>query len=481
MKDIQKAARRIIKAVEHKEKIIIFGHDDIDGISATYILFDFLETIGSQNHFYFIPNKLTDNHGIQNELLNKIPDEKFDLLITVDNGISDFHAISKIQKNYCDVIVTDHHLVQKNVPNAFAVVNPKQKDCDFDFDMLAGVGVVFFLVRIIAEELNTTIDKNYLFWFAAGTIADKVPLVNINRIFVKEVLDNWYNFNDNILTSLEQYLRPALNFYNRTKNIEFINRLFSNGRRANGENLSLKALLSSKSEQNSLVNDLLSELKQHEEEIKELKLFLNKIEPTSINNNSFLYYDKENNIPQQLTGFSASYFAKKNKIPVIILKAKNGIISAEARCTDGFNLIRLFEYCKDELIQFGGHVKAAGCTMKKEKLDSFTDKFDEYIKIKQKDIDDNKIIKIDAVLPADKLDQLDDYIQMDYNMLQPFGQGNPSPKFLIKNYLPSRDYHKAKIKSGYPKLNYDEYYNIVIEFQRSNFNIIDYRKANYMM
>jgi single-stranded-DNA-specific exonuclease len=109
MKDLDKASERIISAVHKKEKIIIYGHDDMDGITSTYLIFDFLEKIGSQNHYYYIPNRQLDCHGIQRKFIEKLEQEKIELLITVDGGISEFDAIREIQANGTDVVITDHH------------------------------------------------------------------------------------------------------------------------------------------------------------------------------------------------------------------------------------------------------------------------------------------------------------------------------------------------------------------------------------
>ncbi|MCK5051348.1 MAG: DHH family phosphoesterase, partial [Candidatus Cloacimonetes bacterium] len=115
LKDIDIAANRIIEAVQRKEKIIIYGHDDVDGITSTYILYDFLEKLGSQNHFYYIPNRLIDDHGIQQNFIEKVKEEEFNLVITVDGGVSCKNAITKIMEFGCDVIVTDHHIVLESL------------------------------------------------------------------------------------------------------------------------------------------------------------------------------------------------------------------------------------------------------------------------------------------------------------------------------------------------------------------------------
>ncbi len=244
LKDIDIAADRIIRAVQQKEKIIIYGHDDVDGITSTYILYHFLEKLGSQNHFYYIPNRLIDNHGIQQNFINKVKEGKFNLVITVDGCVSCKDALAEIMSFDCDVIVTDHHIVQEDLlPSALAIVNPKQKDCKFPFEMIAGVGVTYFLIKQIAEKTNIPENRNYLFWVAVGSISDKVPLLGATRIMVKEVLDTWSTFDDKTLYKLSPYLEPGINYFQRMNNIHYIIKLLSNGRDKNGEHKSMKLLI----------------------------------------------------------------------------------------------------------------------------------------------------------------------------------------------------------------------------------------------
>ncbi|MBC8385891.1 MAG: DHH family phosphoesterase, partial [Candidatus Cloacimonetes bacterium] len=377
LKDIRKAAERILQAVQNKEKIIIFGHDDLDGITSTYILFDFLEKLGSQNHYYYIPNRLLENHGIQQNFIQKVEKENFDLVITVDGGIGCTKAVDQIKKIGCEVIITDHHLVSGAIPNAFAVVNPKQYDCEFPNKMLAGVAVSFFLIKKIAELLDIEINKNYYFWVAVGSIADKVPLDGVNRILVKEVLDSWSEYDDPTLKILKDYIWLKGDYDSRIKMIKFIIRLFSNGREANGENLAMKVLLSESSEKNKFLQNLMKIMSEYEKKIEDVIEFISNI-PVSEDQTSFIYFDENDKIPYDLLGYCASHISTRNKKPAIFLKNKNDTLICEARSLGSFNLVKSFQYCADHLIQFGGHIRAAGFTAKPEKLKSIIDGLTDY-------------------------------------------------------------------------------------------------------
>ena len=172
---------------------------------------------------------------------------------------------------------------------------------------------------------------------------------------------------------------------------------------------------------------------------------------------------------------------KKNKIPVVFIKNKNGIAVGEARGTNGFNLVDAFTYCREYLIQYGGHAKAAGFTVRSSKVEKFIKKFEEYVDKNQIAIEDNKRIDIDAVINSRELDKFNEYIKMEYSLLQPFGQGNPEPKFLLLDYLPKRDIQRIQFKKLENKIKQGVSYNVVFTFTDSSFKFIDYRENNYIL
>jgi len=477
MKDLAKAADRVIEAVRNNEKIMIYGHDDVDGITSTYILFDFLEQIGFQNHVYYIPNRLLETHGIPPKLVTQLIDEKFDLLITVDGGISEFENVKLLSEHDIDTIITDHHLIQKKIPQAYAIVNPKQKDCGFPEEMLAGVGVTYFLVLQIAELLSYPVDENYLFWVAVGTVSDKVPLVGVNRILLKEVLDKWFRFDCEAFQTMKPYMVPALNYSKRISIIKFIGRLLSNGREAGGENLALYYLIAPLEEKEIILQQLVQRQRANEEKLNMMCDYLKASVPAA-NKNCIIFLDKNDDIESNMLGFSASQISNKYLIPVIFLKFKNGVLIGEGRCTEGFNLMEAFTYCRKSLIQFGGHVKAAGFTAKKEQISLFADLFEEYVDKKDDQIENHKRIDIDAVFSSEEFEKFNSYLQSDYHLLQPFGQGNRNPQFLLKNFKPSRDYSKIRLKDTRRSLDPNESYDIIFKLKGTNYKLVDHRKTD---
>ncbi|OQX71868.1 MAG: hypothetical protein B6D62_01115 [Candidatus Cloacimonas sp. 4484_275] len=471
MKDITKAATRIVQAVKNKEKIIIFGHDDLDGITATYILFDFLEKIGSQNHFYYIPNRLIENHGIQENFIRKVKNEKFDLVITVDGGISSYEAVKKLNEIGCEVIITDHHLVPEKIPPALAVVNPKQHDCKYPYKMLAGVGVSFFLVWKISQLLKTEFDFNYFFWVAAGSVADKVPLNGVNRILVRESLKFFHDFNDSTFVTLTSFYSFNSTISSQLGFINFVTKLFSNGREKDGEHKALRILLASPAEKARLIEEMLLSLQNYESQINNLKIFLDNLE--GIPDYGFVYFDENNEIPYEFLGYCASYISRNNKIPVFFMKNLRGKLVCEARCTEGFNVVETFRFCKNELNQFGGHKQAAGFVAELSQKDKIREKIYAYLSKNREIVYRHKILTVDAMLTVSQAQNLS---ANDLDVFQPFGEGNPQPVIVIKDFMPETDFPKLNFAEILPPLDKKEKYFLACNLVGNNLYPLDFAK-----
>lgn len=188
MKDMQKAVDRIKLAIEKKENIWIYGDYDVDGVSSTSILCIYFESIGYPVKFY-IPNRLEEGYGINEDAIKVLSEQDCNLIISVDCGITSVKEVDLANDLGIDVIITDHHEVQESIPNAYAVINPKQEDCKYPFDMLCGCGVAFKLIQALTpkEEFEKTM-YDYLEIVTLATICDIVPLIDENRIIVKNGL-----------------------------------------------------------------------------------------------------------------------------------------------------------------------------------------------------------------------------------------------------------------------------------------------------
>ena len=475
-KDIEKASTRITEALYNKEKILIFGHDDLDGITSTYILFDFLTSIGSQNHYYYIPNRLIHNHGIQKDLIQFADTNNVDLVITVDGGIKSYDGVEALNSLDIDVIITDHHIVPEKLPNAKAVINPKQDNCDFPYDMLAGVGVTYFLIKHLSKVLNHKIKSSYLLWTAIGSVADKVPLDGLNRILVRNAMDNWLKFEDNNL----HYLRNNRNvFYSHFALMNYIHsliKLLSNGRDLNGKHKAEELLLADNYAKKEYLDELYKESTIFENKIANLKRILNEIN-ISKTNNYLIYTDTDNDIPIELLGMAASFLSSRYKIPIIILRERdeNTYIS-EARCTKGFNLVQSFDYAQSLLKQYGGHAQAAGFTIQKSNLYDFKHIFSEFVSGKLTEINENKKIDIDAVCSIHDLNNIN---MKKMELLQPFGEANPEPILLIENFSLNNKQLGFSISNIYDlKFDDNKSYKIVAAFRGNYLQILDKKKVS---
>lgn len=429
LKDIEKAARRIIKAVRNNEKIVIFGHDDVDGVTSTYLLFDYLTRIGCRSHYYYIPNRLTDHHGIKESFIDSVRRQNYSLVVTVDGGVSSPEGIEQLNKLGCDVIITDHHLIPNELPEAYAIVNPKRDDCPYPDKMLAGVGVVYFLVVLISEQLSISLPDKYLFWAAVGTIADKASMTGVNRIICSIVFDNWSRMVDRPLSLWSNYIDgSSSDYFEKTSYITNLIRLLSSGRSSKGENAALYFLLSPDYKQRELVSGLMANKSEYEKNLARVRDMLSQ-QLQSVEDYLCFYHDKDNNIPFELMGISGNYICNRFKVPAIIFKEKDNVITGEAKAPENFSLIAALKYCEDLLIQFGGHLKAAGFVVEPSKLEVFKARFREYVESRKEQIESGKVIKIDAEVEKDELKNLRKIV----SIFSPYGEKAGLPVFLCRN------------------------------------------------
>ncbi|HNX00939.1 MAG TPA: DHH family phosphoesterase, partial [Candidatus Cloacimonadota bacterium] len=315
--DIDKAASRIINALYRKEKIAIFGHDDADGLTSTYLLFDLLERCGFQNHHFYIPNRMIESHGIQDSFIRYVEQGKFKLVVTVDNGIVAFEGVEKLNQLGCDVVITDHHLTYNDqLPNAYAVVNPKRADDKYPYKMPAGVGMTLLLIRYLARMLKVEVPQGYYIWTAIGSLADKVPLDGVNHILLRYALDHFYQVYDK---SFDFLLQLTTDLYTYNDKLSFLNnvaKLFSNGRQDGGKHLIMSFLLADGLEKHQIFTTLDNIRSEQENSIRTVQNFVN----TLINDYDgvgFIYYDDRDQIPYQLLGMAASQVTNILHVPAV--------------------------------------------------------------------------------------------------------------------------------------------------------------------
>ncbi|MFA5498048.1 MAG: DHH family phosphoesterase [Candidatus Cloacimonadia bacterium] len=471
LKDIIKSAERILKGVEKEEKIVVFGHDDLDGVTSSYILYDFLTLLGSKNHTYYIPNRDFEAYGIQAGLINKVSENKDTLVITVDAGITSVEGVAKLNTLGVDVIITDHHSTPETLPDAFAIVNPKQSDCPYPFEALAGVGLAYFLVKIMAEMSGIELPERYLFWTAVGSIADKVPMIGVNRALCKVALDNWTD-NDYLIPIFGSIIgRYETNYNYKNRQISELIKLLSNGRDINGEHKALKLLISPNEE---TLSQLIEEKREYDNAYYQVLQYVNAINISS-DQLGHIIYDKDESIPSKYRGWAASYLCYKHKIPIIVVSVKEDKIVGEGRSLAEFDLLEAFAYAKDSLEQYGGHKQAAGFSASKRMFNRFKSQFQKYLTLNSEIIIEAQAIVVDAEIKESEIYLIPSL----YEQFAPYGIGAAENTYLIRSVYQNDAVFKKYLYSK-ELLDKEEPLDIVFTYRGGgSYQILDYETPSY--
>lgn len=471
--NIDIVADRIKEAMYKNEPLVIFGHDDPDGVTSTYILYKFLNSLGYQKHQYYIPNRNLESHGIQEGFIDYVRRGGFKLVITVDNGISSSGGVEALNAMGCDVVITDHHLIQPDtLPKAYTILNPQLPDCEYPFKALAGVGVALMLIRYLSKVFEHPLDPVYYFWTAVGSLADKVPMLGVNWILVRHVIDNLESIQDYTLDFL---LRNHPRITNRTEAFGFIQsvaRLIANGREPDGQHTALRFMLQLSDDKAKLFESLERQKNIWEADLNRVFRYMDTI-TEDFGGNAFIYFDDDDFIPYNLLGTAASYVVNRFGIPTIMLKTHNGRIVCEGRCSDGFNMVDSFTACKTHLHQYGGHPKAAGFVMDPANYDSFIDCFNEYLTELGREGSVAAELDIDAEL------ELKQFNRESWNVMEsilPYGQKNPEPVLMIKNVNATELNSRFSMENSGMSIPMDANVDIAIYWKNYGvIRVIDYR------
>lgn len=434
LKDIDKAVERLEIAKEKGEPVWIYGDYDVDGITSVSLCYLALKELG-YNVKYYIPLR-DEGYGLNIEALNYIKSEGGTLTITVDCGISSHKEIAHANEIGIDIIVTDHHEINNGNPPAFAVINPKREDNEYKFKYLAGVGTAFFLISALFEKNNLKDELyKYLDIVAIGTVADIVPLLKENRIFVKEGLEylrrsKWLGINMLIKKIFEDYETRKFNTYD----IGFIIApIFNAAGRLEDAKRAVELFIE---KDHRVCSTIISELLSKNSERKEIQedIFqkaVEKIENEKLYENAILIVGEEG-FHHGVIGIVASKILDRYYKPTIIMEIKKdeGIATASCRSIEGFNIIEALNNFSDLLLKYGGHSGAAGFSIKIENIPEFSKRLNEYAEKTISDIAFVKPIKIDKPLAFYKISY--DFLDK-ISLLEPFGFGNSSPIFSLNN------------------------------------------------
>ena len=445
MKDMKKSTERIKKAIENKERIYIYGDYDVDGVSSTSILYLYFKSIGFPVKYY-IPNRLEEGYGINEDAIKKIHDDGCDLIITVDCGITSVKEVELANELGIDVIITDHHECQSEIPDAYAIVNPKQEDCNYPFDMLCGCGVAFKMIQALTdeEEFKTSM-FDYLEIVTLATICDIVPLIDENRIIVK-----------NGLKLMKEGKNLGLRELIKVCGIE-TNKIgsshigFSIGPRINASGrlgysyLGVQLFTTDNEDEAKEIANIL-EGKNIERQMIESKMYKEAEEILSsderFKDDKVLVIAKEG-WQHGIIGIVASKLTEKYYKPTILLTIEDGEATGSARSIKGFSIFDALVSCKDLMNKFGGHEQAAGLALDAKNIDELRVRINEIAdyNLSKEDLIEN--IKVEYELKEDSatLDLVDNL-----HKLEPFGLSNPSPRFIMRDLLLTNIFKMGKNK-----------------------------------
>ena len=472
MKDMKKAVSIIKGSIEEKKKIVIYGDYDCDGVCSTTILYRTLKKLGA-NFDYYIPNREDEGYGMNSDRIRKLKSEGAEVILTCDNGISAMEQVEVAKELGLTVIITDHHdipYIEKEgnrinvVPNSDCVINPKQGNCEYPFKELCGAGVALKFSMELVNAMGRSFSEFYdLFQYAAiATICDVVELLGENRIIVKEglkLINNTSSIGLKALikaTGLEgkeigEYhfgfvLGPCINATGRLETADLSVELLITEDEKYAEELAKKLYDLNVERQELTFDSVESVISKVEEEIANGEKVI-------------LVYDE--GIHESIAGIVSGRVRERFNLPA---KGKD-MPKGSARSIEGYNMFEELNKCKEYIEKFGGHPMAAGLSVKEENISLLRKALNSKCTLSDEDI--IPVIKIDSPL---EIKYLDESLVEEIESLRPFGKGNGSPLFAVKNIKVSRVFFIGKEKNfmkfrfvipgtfGYVEgLNFDKY------------------------
>ena len=433
MKDMEAAVKRLRKAITSEEKILVYGDYDVDGTTAVALVYSFLRRYSSNVDFY-IPDRYDEGYGVSYKAIDWASNNKFGLIITLDCGIKAAPKVRYAAEKGIDMIICDHHLPEEEIPSAVAVLDPKREDCNYPFDDLSGCGVGFKLVQAYSIRYGIPFETliPLLDLLVVSISSDLVTMVGENRILSHFGLKQ---LNENPRKGL-------LAMINLSKlepgHITIDDIVFKIGPRINAAGrmesgrLAVELLTAADDRTANLIgnkiNDNNTERKNIDREItSEAVEMVSDGRALSAKNATIVYNPLWN---KGVVGIVASRLVEAYYRPTVVLTKSNGFVTGSARSVAGFDLYEAIESCADLLENFGGHVYAAGLTLKEENLKEFSERLDAFI---------GKKITREMLTPVTNIDCELDFSQITpkffriLKQFQPFGPGNGNPVFMTEN------------------------------------------------
>ena len=441
MKDMERAVKRVEEAVERGEKIMVYGDYDVDGTTAVALVYKFLRQIGHKNLMFYIPDRYTEGYGISHRGIDIAHRKGVKLIIALDCGIKAVEKVDYATEKGVDFIICDHHFPAEEIPRAVAVLDPKRTDCTYPFDELSGCGVGFKLVQAYAQKHNIPFSEivSLLDLLVVSIASDIVPLVDENRILAHYGLKILNSSPSEGLSSiikicnLEQHnitiddivfkIGPRINAAGRMR----MDERDDNGVPSGGY-AAVKLLVEGDETAASEFGEVIDSFNQDRKSIdrsvtQEAHDYIESHPELKQRKSTVIYNPKW---MKGIVGIVASRLIETYYRPTVVLTMSNGFVTGSARSIPGFDLYQAVESCSDLLENFGGHMYAAGLTMRPENVEEFTRRFNDYVEaninpqilVPQVDID--SMLLFSDITPA---------FHRELNKFQPFGPGNNAPVF----------------------------------------------------
>ena len=446
MKDMGRAVDRVVGAVERGEKIMVYGDYDVDGTTAVALIYSFLRRLGHEQLIFYIPDRYTEGYGVSFKSIDFAQKQGVNLVITVDCGIKAVEKVSYAKERGIDFIISDHHLPGDKLPAAVAVLDPKRDDCSYPFDELSGCGVGFKLVQgycmrkgIPFENIERLLDL-----VVVSIASDIVPLQGENRVLAYYGLQRLnYNPNKGLksiikICGLEGHeitiddivfrIGPRINAAGRMAVDPNDENAQSGGHSA--VNLLIERDEAIAEDFGSVIDLFNQERKSIDREVTQEAYDYIESHPQMKARKATIIYNAK--WMKGIVGIVASRLIETYYKPTVVLTMSNGFVTGSARSVPGFDLYQAVESCADLLENFGGHMYAAGLTMKPENVDKFMERFYAYV---EEHIDPQVLVpsvEIDAEL---LLSDITPQFRGELARFQPFGHGNNSPVFMTRHVV----------------------------------------------
>ncbi|HEX8333787.1 MAG TPA: single-stranded-DNA-specific exonuclease RecJ [Segetibacter sp.] len=466
MKDMDKAVERIENAFRKEEKILVFGDYDVDGTTSVAALYQFLKNIYTDVDFY-IPHRYREGYGISKIGIDFAKENGFNLIISVDCGIKSIDLIAYAKSIGIDFIVCDHHLPDTELPPAYAILNPKQLNCNYPFKELCGCGVAFKLMTALAQTLDLQ-DESYLKYIdlvATAIAADIVPIIDENRVLayyglkmindtpcegIKALMQLAGVQKEMFLTNLVFVIAPRINAAGRMDDAKKAVQLFIEKDCDRAKDFAEMLHIDN------------TDRREADTSITEEALEFIKNDPLQLNKKTTVVYKEHWH--KGVVGIVASRLIETYYRPTIVLTRSGEVAAGSARSVPGFNLYEAIHACREHLLGYGGHFAAAGMTLLPESVEAFSRKFEEVV---------SKTITPELLVPEVVIDAEVTFADLRmslYNIIkqmEPFGPENMRPVFIVRNVM----------DVGYSKTIKDQHIRFVLKQNNNTFSGIGFNMA----